>query len=74
MQAYANLSGNSGVASYEIGDGSITVGFVKGGTYLYTNASAGAQHIVQMQELANAGRGLSTYISQNVKKDYANKW
>lgn len=74
MQAYANLSGNSGVASYELGDGQLTVLFKNGWHYLYTEASTGAQHIAQMHVLAKAGKGLSAYISQHVKKLFAKKW
>lgn len=74
MQPYANLSGNSGVVSYELGDGQITVLFRNGWYYLYTDDSSGAQNIAQMQILAQEGMGLSTYISQHVKKNFERKW
>lgn len=73
MPIYANHGGNSGVSSYEIGDGSITVTFTTGATYLYTNASAGAGNIAQMQALAAAGQGLNSFISRYVRKGYASK-
>ena len=74
MQRYMNLNGNSDVVAFEIGAGSITVQFQKSGFYLYTDASAGAANIIQMQNLARAGRGLGGFIVSVVKKGYARKW
>jgi len=73
MQPYKNLSGNSGVVAYDLGAGSITVQFINGDRYLYTEESAGAANIAHMQRLAIAGRGLSTFISQVIRKRYAKK-
>jgi hypothetical protein len=76
MQTYRNLSGASGVAAYEIGDGFIAVRFKPtGDTYWYTNASVGARHVAEMRRLARLGRGLSTYISKHpdVNTGYARK-
>jgi hypothetical protein len=73
MQRYKNLSGESGVIAYEIGDRSITIRFMGGERYLYTDQSAGAENIAEMQRLATLGSGLSTFISQVVKERYARK-
>ena len=73
MQRYNNLSGQSGVLAYEIGKDSITIEFVGGERYLYTARSAGAENIAKMQELARAGRGLSTFVSQHIRTRYARK-
>ena len=73
MPHYANLSGNSGVASYEIESDSIAVTFRSGATYLYNYDAPGRDDVERMKELAEAGQGLSTYISQNVKKNFAQK-
>lgn len=73
MQRYANRSGHSGVVAYELGADSITVKFTGGDRYLYTEDSTGAAHIARMRELAESGRGLSTYISQHVRDRYARK-
>ncbi len=73
MQRYANRSGHSGVVAYELGVDSITVKFTGGDRYLYTEDSAGAVHIARMRELAESGRGLSTYISQHVRDRYTRK-
>jgi hypothetical protein len=73
MQRYRNLEGHSGVAAYAIGDGMIRVRFADGGTYEYTDATPGREHVRNMQELARLGRGLSTYISKFVREYYARK-
>ncbi len=73
MPIYMNLGGDSNVASYEEGADFIRVTFKAGGTYEYTNASAGAANIAQMKILARAGQGLSSYISRYVRKAYASK-
>jgi hypothetical protein len=73
MERYKNRSNESGVVAFEIGRGSITVKFINGEKYLYTNKSAGAQNIAFMQKLAEDGAGLSTFISQHVHDRYARK-
>jgi hypothetical protein len=73
MQRYKNRGGDSGVVAYAIDTGSITVQFRGGDRYLYTDASAGAENIAQMQRLARLGRGLCSYISQVVKNRYERK-
>jgi hypothetical protein len=71
MTPYKNLSGNSGVEEYEIGPDFIRVKFRKmSKLYLYNHASAGASNIEEMKSLAEAGQGLATFISQNVRDDY----
>jgi hypothetical protein len=71
MQPYKDIGGDSGVAAYEIGAGSITVQFSDGGTYLYNGSAPGAAHVAKMQRLAVAGDGLNTYINQYVREHYA---
>ena len=73
MHRYKNISGESGVVAYDIGRRSITVEFNSGDRYLYTDDSAGADHITEMQRLATLGSGLSTYISQIVRERYERK-
>lgn len=73
MERYKNHSNESGVVAFEIGRGSITVKFINGEKYLYTDKSAGAQNIALMQKLAKDGAGLSTFISQHVHDRYARK-
>ena len=73
MQPYKDIAGDSGVSAYEIGKGSITVAFQHGGTYLYTNRSAGAKRIAEMQRLAESGEGLNTYINKHVHEAFERK-
>jgi len=73
MQRYGNQSRDSGVVAYDIDAGQIIVQFRNGERYLYTEDSAGAANIARMQELARAGRGLSSFISQHVHDRYARK-
>ena len=73
MKRYRNLDGHSGVTAYECGDGFIRVCFVNGDIYEYTDKATGREHIANMQKLAQAGLGLSTYVSRFVHDDYARK-
>jgi hypothetical protein len=73
MQPYGNVGGDSGVVAYAIVPRAIVVEFTNGSIYRYTGRSAGAAAVREMQRLAQAGRGLSTYISQNVREAYAER-
>lgn len=73
MIDYQNLSGDSGVARYEIGDEFIVVEFVGRDKpydriYLYTNTNPGESHVETMKTLAKSGRGLSTHIAQKINR------
>jgi hypothetical protein len=74
MKTYKNLSGDSGVVAYEIGKTFIKIKF-QGDTspYTYNYKIPGRQLVEQMKDLALKGRGLSTFISQNVGTQYAFK-
>lgn len=71
LQPYRDLSGHSGVVAYRLGGGWIDVQFEDGAVYRYTAASAGAEAIRQMQQLAREGRGLATFIVRQVRQRYA---
>jgi hypothetical protein len=73
MIKYKNLEGRSGVTAYEAGTNSIKVQFIDGSVYLYNNMATGVENIRQMKSLAKTGRGLSTFISTNVREKYAKK-
>ncbi|NDK39484.1 hypothetical protein DT603_11585 [Pseudoxanthomonas gei] len=71
MERYGNLAGDSGVVAYAITARSILVKFAGSDRlYEYSHASAGKAHVETMKRLAQAGRGLSTYISRHVADDY----
>jgi hypothetical protein len=73
MTRYKNLSGKSGVDSYEIREKSIVIKFRYAGKYLYNYDRPGEKHVEEMKRLAVGGRDLSTYISRIVKKKFAKK-
>ena len=73
MPPYGNRNGESGVRYYELGEQSITVTFSGGDTYLYTYRSAGRQNVETIKKLAQAGEGLSTFISRKVKDKFDRK-
>lgn len=70
MIQYKNLSGNSGVYAYKYSSDRITIQFRDGAVYLYTYSSAGMPNIETMKSLALSGRGLNSFISRVVKKNY----
>jgi hypothetical protein len=73
MPRYKNVNGSSGVRAYQIGDDHIIVQFVDGERYLYSYRMPGKRFVERMKKLAATGKGLSTYISQNVKNRYEKK-
>ncbi len=73
MQRYANRGGDSGVVGYDLGSDFIVVYFGDSSMYKYTNQSAGADNVAEMQRLAQAGEGLNAYINIHVKYGYESK-
>ena len=73
MPRYRNLDGRSGVLRYETTPDSITLTFVDGGRYVYTHARTGRDDVERMKALAQAGRGLSTYVARHVRERYERK-
>jgi hypothetical protein len=73
MKRYRNLEGHSGVTAFDCGAGFIRIRFVNGDVYEYTDRATGREHVANMQELARAGLGLSTYVSRFVHDSYARK-
>ncbi len=73
MPRYRNLSRHSGVVAFETTDDSITLTFVTGERYAYSARRPGRAVVEHMKTLAQAGRGLSTYVSQHVRDNYERK-
>ncbi|HAY35009.1 MAG TPA: hypothetical protein DCY06_12835 [Bacteroidetes bacterium] len=73
MIRYKNLSGSSGITAYIKGRDYIKVRFIDGTVYTYNYHNPGREHVEKMKKLVEAGRGLSTYISVNVKGNYEQK-
>jgi hypothetical protein len=77
MDTYANLGGNSSVASFSIDSDergpSIIVAFTDGSSYLYDSTSPGESVVRHLIALARRGQGLNSYITRHVRKAYAAK-
>ena len=69
MKTYKDLSGNSGITAYEIGENDfdgeyIQIQFVSGRVYIYTKERLGLVNFEIMKALAEAGAGLCGFISK----------
>jgi len=71
MKRYKNLSG--GVRQYDIRPKSIVLEFTDGSVYEYTHDIPGEGHVREMTMLAERGYGLTTYVNQHVRENYARK-
>lgn len=72
MESYKNSSGNSPITHFKISENPILVWF-KGGKknpYIYPDYIIGLFHLQQLIQRAINSKGLSTYINQNVRKDF----
>ena len=69
MEKYKNR-GNSGVQAFEIGHDFIYVLFEQGPIYKYSYKYPGPDQVEEMKRLAREGKGLATFISQEVKGHY----
>lgn len=70
---YKNLSGDSKVSRYVITKDTVTIRFADNSVYVYTNQSADPVNIAKMKTLAQAGKGLGTFIEANVKNRFMRK-
>ena len=74
MHPYGGPNGSSGVVAYLIDGDTITLRFVDRPTlYVYDADRPGVAAVQEMQRLAKRGKGLTTYINQHVRKNYALK-
>jgi len=73
LKTYKNLSGNSGIKAYELLDDGLKIQFVDDSVYLYNVAFNGENVIKIMKALARKGIGLTTYINQEVRENFAAK-
>ncbi|SHO74265.1 hypothetical protein [Flavobacterium cucumis] len=72
MERYRNSSGNSPITHFHISDNSISVWFKDGkkNPYIYPVYEIGNYHFQQLIQRAISGKGLSSYINQNVRNDF----
>jgi hypothetical protein len=71
--AYANIGGNSGVASYDYGPDWMVVNFTTGSRYIYTLKSTTPESMGYLKKYAQEGKGLNSYIMRMLREDYAGK-
>ena len=73
IEEYKNRGGNSGVIFFEINDDSTTVQFRDNSLYLYNYIRPGQVDVDHMKALARDGKGLNSYISRTVRKNFYQK-
>lgn len=74
MRRYKNRSGRSGIQAFESGPEFIRIRFRDEDLiYIYNYTQPGKTDVEVMKRLAEAGRGLSTYISRYVRERYAHR-
>ena len=74
MQPYGDHTRQHGVVAFETGPQWLDVEFTSGWIYRFTYERPGQLRVERMKQLAQSGRGLSTFISKYVKNRYASKW
>lgn len=70
VERYAAVSGNTGVAGFEILGEAIILEFQDRRQYLYSHKKPGKKHVEEMKRLARSGKGLTTYVNQYVRENY----
>jgi hypothetical protein len=71
---YKSRNPNAGVLNYEVVGRSIVLEFADHRCrYVYDEILPGAVHVRAMIQLAKRGKGLTTYVNQHVRENYAAK-
>ena len=73
MPQYGGNAKKHGVRAYEIGPDSIDVEFTSGWIYHFSYQKPGQPRVEKMKQLAEAGQGLSTFISKHVKNRFESR-
>ena len=73
LQVYRSVSAESGITHFVLLPNAIIILFRDGSAYLYTGDRPGAAHVLNMSQRATAGKGLTTYINQHVRSNYADR-
>jgi hypothetical protein len=72
---YKSRNPNAGVYSFEFLPDAIILEFIdRQYRYLYNAARPGREHVNEMKRLALAREGLTTYVNQHVRENYAAKF
>ena len=70
---YSNFGRRPGVRYFALGPSFIRIWFKDGDGYEYNYAAPGRADVQEMKRLAEAGRGLATYVNRHVRENYARK-
>ena len=71
---YKSRNPDAGVRNFEILPDGIILEFTdRKSRYLYNSRKPGRMHLQNMKRLALAGDGLTTYVNQHVRENYAAK-
>lgn len=74
MKTYKNLSGDSGVVAYEVGEKYIKIKFDgETGIYTFNYKRPGRALVEQMKAMALKGQGLGTFITEKVGANFDSK-
>ncbi|HEX5277940.1 MAG TPA: hypothetical protein VFW42_09750 [Fluviicoccus sp.] len=73
MKPYGNKAGKSDILAYEVAEGRLSIVTNKRWLYLYTEQSVGPEKLRLMQELAERGEGLGSYMWRVVPRRYAGR-
>ena len=71
LEAYKNLSGESGITAFEMEKIRCVIYFEDGSAYVYDEITPGVKNLAAMKILASKGRGLHTFIERFVKENYS---
>ena len=71
MTTYNDVTGTSGITSFQIRDDSITIEYKNGSAYQCSDQVAGAANVGHMKTLAASGQGLNSFINKNLTKAQA---
>lgn len=74
FERYKDLSGDGGIIGYMILKNKIIILFNNGYMYQYDEEMPGKEHVEPMKKLAIKGKGLKTYINQNVRGNYRDRF
>ena len=64
---------DTGVRAFALLPEAIALRFSDGRVYLYDGGTPGRVHVREMQRLARAGAGLTTYVNKFVRERYAKR-
>lgn len=70
MEPYRGQARRGGVVAYEIAPDAIDIEFTSGWIYRFSYEKPGQLRVERMKELAQSGRGLSTFINKHVKNRF----